>query len=660
MQVLDCLSKLIWPNSPSDVFLDQWRVLAEEVRVESGEAIIKQLHPAKYIYFIIDGEIEHSIAFEGSARDVLVGRISTPYFPLGWSGFSSPSRYATSARAKTPCLLYRWPIAELDSLLQAELVAGQSFYSYVLKTVMPIASDVRKQLSASPSSSEVLLEALAKRIPAATGANLKTRDVNEVFGRSLFFEAFPGSVHTRLADIVEMVHVQQGDAIFKQGELSGHMLILASGAVAVFANNTNDNAEMFVRSYSIPGQIVATAALSLTEIHEESATAITDVTLLSIKRSKIVELKLAQPQFGFALEKRMLWLLSARLRTLRIQLAAQGQDQEHIVIQNLLSQVSPQLGVSSKLYKLPHLLACRLTHADALACLKDVNLNGSRLERCLAGVCLDVLAELSRELDFYESLHDVYKAVTQAPLEKDPGYVRFLCSQGFKRVFEISRYALQGVEHLPEKGGNIFILNHLISHPYHALANGFEFSLDTHFVSAMILEPKYGESGIRVVRRGRGEEHAHHSYYDRLGHIYVYTAESDSLLESKEEVEARRESFTQTAGGYLRNGANLIVCPEGTSNWGENSPSAFKKGTFHLAAALDPEPLIVPISVANFDKRLKKNAFAAMVHKPFYISEVCDPTDKTDLTAFVSEFRSTYRGYVLETQALAQNLVSSE
>ena len=291
-----------------------------------------------------------------------------------------------------------------------------------------------------------------------------------------------------------------------------------------------------------------------------------------------------------------------------------------------------------------------------MATLEDVKKHGSRLERTLASVCHDLMGELWRELDFYEGLQEAYQIVTQAPLDEPPETVRRLCNQSFKRVFQSTRYIVRGTELLPDQTGNIFILNHLISHPYHALPNGFEFALDTHFVSAMILYPKYGDGGVRVVRRGRGEEHGHHSYYDRLGHIYVYTAESGALLESQEEVITKYERFNKKAGDYLRAGMNLIICPEGRSNWSKDSPSEFKKGAFQLASALEPAPLIVPVSVANFDKRLKNNSFAAIVHEPFYLKDKCDPSDSQSLNEFVHELRRTYRTYVVETQTLADQI----
>ena len=537
---------------------------------------------------------------------------------------------------------------------------GRRFFHYILKMVLPLLDDARCKLKASSGSSRLLLNTLAKRIPGSRCAPLAPEEIREVLDHSLFLEAFPADYLSLLADMVEVRHCRQGEQLYQQGSASEQLILLATGLVAVSYTPDGSDKEVFLRSCSSPGQIIATSAFSLSDKHEETATAVTDATVLSISQSAIQRLSEAQPEFGLILERRFLWLLTFRLRTLRIQMVGQHNDEEHIVIRNLLNQVSPQLGISSKLYKLPHLLASRLTHAEALACLQDVKLNGSRLERTLASVCIELLGEVWRELEFYEGLHDVYQTVTQAPLDKTPEDVRHLCSQSFKRVFESARYVIRGLEQLPRRPGNIFILNHLISHPYHALANGFEFALDTHFVSAMILEPQYGDSGIRVVRRGRGEEHGHHSYYDRLGHIYVYTSESDVLQESEQEIKARRESFNQTAGDYLRSGVNLIICPEGTANWSEDSPSEFKKGAFHLAAALDLEPLIVPIALTNFDKRLKNNAFAAVVHEPFHLKDKCDPYAETSLNNFLIELHETYRGYVAEAKALADEALKAQ
>jgi CRP-like cAMP-binding protein len=659
LEFLEKLSNRIWEGDASKPFLREWGDLAEELTFKQGEQIVRQFHPARYLYFLFEGEIEHSLHFSGSLGDAAVGGISLRFFPLGWSGFSAPFRYATSASASSECTLYRWAIDDLNQLFYAYPAMGEQFFRHLFDTLLPLLDDARHKLKAVNSSADKILHKLARKIAPVRSTQPDYEERLELISSSLFMEVFPERFLELLVEKAGVEHFSQGEVLYRQGGPSEKLLLLATGSV-LMSCDSGDNGEIFLRTYSLPGQVVATTVFSLSGRHEETATALTDVSLLSIKKSDITALCQSYPEFGQVFAKRLLWLLSARLRTMRIQLVAQQWDEEHVVVQNLLSQVSPQLGVSSKLYKLPHLLACRLTHAEALACLQEVRQSGTPLERSLASVCLDLLAELWRELEFDEGLQAVYQAVTQSPLFVPEEEVRRRCNQEFKKVFEKARHVIRGLENLPPQPGHIFILNHLISHRHHALANGFEFALDTHFVSSMILEPFYGDGGVRMVRHCRGEEYGHQSYYERLGHIHVYTAESEAQLESEEEAAARRAGYIETAANYLDSGTNLIICPEGTSNRGEDSPSEFKKGTFHLAASLKLEPLIVPIAVAGFDKRLKNNAFAAVVHKPFYLKDKCDPSDKQSLENFLAEFRETYRGYVIEAQLLANAFMRQE
>ena len=79
-----------------------------------------------------------------------------------------------------------------------------------------------------------------------------------------------------------------------------------------------------------------------------------------------------------------------------------------------------------------------------------------------------------------------------------------------------------------------------------------------------------------------------------------------------------------------------------------------KPGVFQLAAQLQPEPLIVPIALANFDLRLRHTTLVAMIKEPIQISDLVDVNDKTALQKFLIEFQSIYRDYVLEAQTLAK------
>ena len=290
------------------------------------------------------------------------------------------------------------------------------------------------------------------------------------------------------------------------------------------------------------------------------------------------------------------------------------------------------MSVHSPLHELPHLLGSPLTVGEAFEILGKLARSDDVLERNLARLCQEMLRDVRREHEFFQALRNVYDAVVRAPSMMPPADVRKLCARGFQTAFRQVRCVLAGEEHLPSEPGQI----------------------DSHFVSAMVLDRKYGDGGIRVVRHSRGTEYGHQDYYDRLGHIAVYTHESDRLDETLEQRHHRRSQFYETAARHLRAGTNLILSPEGTSYWTEDSPGPFKPGAFRLAASLDPEPWIVPVAVAHFDRRVHSTVCAAVIKPPFRVSEVLsDPTDREQLRAFLIELRENYRRYVEEARRLA-------
>ena len=180
-------------------------------------------------------------------------------------------------------------------------------------------------------------------------------------------------------------------------------------------------------------------------------------------------------------------------------------------------------------------------------------------------------------------------------------------------------------------------------------------------MSAVILDPRYEDSGIRVVRTSRGTEYGHQNYYDRLGHVSVYTAESDQLEETAEQRRARRNEFFEVAGAHLKAGTNLILSPEGTSYWTEDSPGTFKPGAFRLAASVEPEPKIVPMAVANFDRRVHSTVYAVVIKPPFRISEVVtNPQNPQEMRRFLLEYQLTYTTYVREARELAREAARHE
>ena len=107
---------------------------------------------------------------------------------------------------------------------------------------------------------------------------------------------------------------------------------------------------------------------------------------------------------------------------------------------------------------------------------------------------------------------------------------------------------------------------------------------------------------------------------------------------------------------HLSAGRNLLIAPEGRCRSTESSPGTFRPGAFRLAVSVDPEPLIVPVAVANFDKQLTRTTTAAIVFPPFRLSEhIGDPADPQAMRRFIERLQSDYRGYVRQTIELARS-----
>jgi 1-acyl-sn-glycerol-3-phosphate acyltransferase len=273
------------------------------------------------------------------------------------------------------------------------------------------------------------------------------------------------------------------------------------------------------------------------------------------------------------------------------------------------------------------------------------------------GVAVQTLTHAGhQELRLYQQLQTIYQVVAGAPPTIGPEEVRRQSMLAFRQLFAGTRHRIVGWEHLPERPGHIVIMNHLRNHPDNLLPNNFTLTLDTHFVASMILFERYGEAPIRVVRKSRPDEYGHQRFYDRLGYVYAYAGHVDAADEDPgSSPEARRRFFLDAAGSCLRMGNNVVICPEGANAATEESPLRFRPGAFRLAAHVRPEPLLVPIAVANFDKKLTRTTTAAVVHQPFRLSEfVADPADERALHGFLNQqVGPWFRGWVREAAELA-------
>ena len=256
----------------------------------------------------------------------------------------------------------------------------------------------------------------------------------------------------------------------------------------------------------------------------------------------------------------------------------------------------------------------------------------------------------ARSWTSYRRLQQIYETVSEAPADATPEQVRRRCCVEFCKLFQRVNHVIRGEENLPGEPGHIFIMNHIVSHPENTLPNDFQLTLDTHFVACMLLARKYGEPPVRVVRKSHPHEYGHQKYFDRLGYIYVYAKHMDEDEENpKLLAEQRRLAFLDTAARCLGEGKNLVICPEGTCTTTERSPLPLKAGAFRLAAFVEPEPLIVPIVIANFDRKITRTTLVAHVHTPIRLSDhVPKPMQDEALFAFIADLGERMRSWVGE------------
>ena len=657
----ECIAYLSGQTGATELPLPAWQRLAglaEEQHFEAHHVMTRQFAPANHLFFVQEGSLRFRIRLDEGNENLDVGHRESPWSAVGWSGFDAPRRYATTVVCASACRTLRFDHASLAAHFAAEPEVGVTVLQTIVEQCFARLAWMRARLT-TYSRVPVNFARALKDAGEEEAYNRAPPPVVDTLRRSDFFGVLEESQLRTLAEAVESRYFCRGEPIVEQGDAAPGLWVLATGRVALNYRPPSARKAFALRVISDPGAIVALAGLPGVERQPASVVAVRDCTVYRI------EPPAAGPAgedaaLALAVVRRLLWLGSTHLRAARALFISRRFEKEKLAISNLLEQSCTQLSVHSPLHVLPHLLQHQLTVGDAFAVLEQMKASADALERGLAETCEDLLGEVKREHDFFEALRRVYHAVVTAPPQMPAADVRKLCARGFQDAFRRIRHVVEGERHLPATPGHIFIFNHLKNHEHNTLPNNFQLTLDSHFVSAMVLDRRYGDSGIRVVRKSRGTEYGHQEYYDRLGHLSVYTHESDQIEETAEERQTRRNEFFETAGRYLESGTNLILSPEGTSYWTEDSPGPFRPGAFRLAASVEPEPWIVPLAVANFDRRIHSTVCAVVIKRPFKVSEVLgDVGDRDRLARFLVNLRTAYRSYVEEARRLARAAATS-
>lgn len=630
----------------------------EEVIFSKDSKLTEQYAKADFFYFLLEGRVNFYISIEGKGTDLLVGR-GAPYTPIGWSGFNEPNRYATTIKVSSKdAKVIKWHRKNLFDVLDKNLELQVEFLWLVSVEARKLIEETGKFLD--KTDREFATHSLDPAIEPDTLPSDDSEKLN-LLRKSPFFEVFDEELFERILPSLEKKLYVSGQSVFQQGEYKDGLFLLHHGQVE-FEYTSKDNSQIPLRTVSNRGFILGWSGV-LDQKNLISAIVKSPSEIYYLPQAALKAVFAEDVQFAVKFHSRILWLITNQLQTLRARLVMKKYDKEWLSIQTLIAQNATKLPLDSRLNKIPFLLRNALTLRDAFQMLEAMLIDGSSLEKYLSHVCLEILRETRREQLFYDNLIQVYKEVIKQPAETPNIIVRKQCAEEVIKAFDDTSYCISGWENLPEQGGNIFIYNHLKNHHYNTLPNGFQITLDSHFLSSKVLYQKYGDPGIRIVRIGRGCEHGHQEYYERLGHINVFTAESGTTPLTAEEKHQARQSFYERAGQELELGRNLMISPEGTSFLTEESPGPFKPGAFNLALNIEKEPLIVPIAIANFDRRVRYNTFKCAIMKPFKMSDfLTQQNSKEQMSDFLSHYQLTFKEYVEHAKCMkaGNQLASSE
>lgn len=621
------------------------------VRLYEKDHVICYIHKkVKTFRWLLEGSISYYIHVENPENDILVNNSSEPFTTIGLNGFNSRNRYTYKAVvASKKASFFEVPFGDLKDYIHKDK-NNALLKSIGVKLYHQLRYALLKQTELlNPVRFQPFLEDREFFISPES----EHSEIVSVMRRSPFLDHFEEKYLVRMAMIAERREYEPDEILYVQEGSSNGLFILVNGEVAI--KRVENNIEVRQRSIENSGFIFGWSVL-LGERDICSAITTTKTSAYFIPQSDLKLLFEKDKDFEKEFFRLLLWLMGNQLNAAFIRYVGLLGKHNIQAVYQLINNNKSRIALSSPLHQVPHLLKNINTKTFAYNALSDILTHGSALERHLASLSLELLTEDKKELEFVKGLQHIYETVAehncQCPKEN-----RKACAEITNQVFENVPHIIEGWENLPEDSGNIFIYNHLVNDSYYTLNNNFQITLDSHFLSAMVLYKRYGEPGIRTVRVGKGQEYGHQNYYDNLGYINVYTKESDRT--TLEEQRASRSIFYSQASKHLEGNYNLIISPEGTSYRTEDSPGPFKLGSFKLALNSDPEPYIVPCVMVNFDHRIGKSLYYCNIKRPFKLSEKVPSKKIEDLVRFVNEYQKKYRTWVQEAIIRAENLFNA-
>ena len=635
-----------------DSILLEMEKMAKWITLKKDEHLVKQFDLGENLFFLFSGELTTSIPLRETGKDYSVGVINELYAPVGWSAFRYPSRYVTTFSATQKTTLISFPIRRLKKIISKNPIFGNHFLQYVYQCCLPILESIQDQTHPFFSNESLAFEE-TRPLLEKNFLTFSEKEALQEINKASFFEGFTLNEKQAFSQHVKMMLVSQGDIISQQDQTSDGLYFLLRGKVIV-SYQTKSGDVITTRTIVRSGTILSWSVLNSEIKNRISIIASRDSTILHIASNDLNKLLETDSVLSHKYWYRLIWLIGAHLLSARMRYLSQTANNEILAVGNVVDQNAALLPVSSSLYKVSELLKSAITTNDAFVILYKSLHFGSNLERTIAGMCLDILKDVHRENGFYRYLQHTYDHIMNLPSDTPNIDVSRASSQLFKQIFEKVPYVIKGLENLPKNAGNLFIYNHLNSAKSTLLPNGFRFPLDAQFISSMVIDKEYGISGLRVVRRSKADEYWRDEYYQRFGHLFVDSW--DILTQDKNTYQRFLEDATQ----ILKKNTPLLIAPEGAKFSTDNSPGPLRAAAFELVQQLqEDEPWIVPIAVANFDKRVDRSIYSVVIKPAFKLSSRVNKNDPDSMERFLKDYQIEFRGYVEEAIELAKEITKT-
>lgn len=639
--------------------IDRWRQhllgIATVASVDQGDMLIERHALADCIHLLVDGSVTYQHLLVDDELAETISAAETPWMPIGWSCLDF-SRYRVTAVATSEGRILSLALDALRamSVEEPELWARLSEFMFATSSHMLWQARGMGGERANRESDAITLP----QVEPEPGA------LDRMYQRSASFAPLPDGCRKWLVQHTRVYHAGSDTVIIDERDPADGLWLLLSGRVALsFTINTDKGQQTAVRYAVRPGTLLCWSAAtdSLPAPYRLQATR--DATVAFVSREDLSALARSQPAWLGAVFKQQLWQLRNYLMSTRTQYSGGGSDGGIGLLENLIEDSLPALPVNSPLLGVPYLLENYLTREEGFERLYRAHFSGTETESAVASVALDITRDLERSHRFFTAMQSTYQAVVDSH-DLEPVELRKLSTRYFRDALTHVPYVISGAENLPDDPNCIFIYNHMAYAKDSILPNGFLFNPDSHFVSSIVMEPKYGD-GVRVSRTNALTEYWRADYYGRLGHIGVVTPDSGWLDETPAEKERRKNAFLEACKKVLASGRPFAIAPEGTiteeESVTERSPGPLRAGAFVMSSTFPSRPRIVPVALANFDKPAYQAVFSCVIKPSFSMEERgVDIEDREALDSFLESYRLEFRSHVEEAIALAEAIQRPE